>query len=787
MAEPSDGTQPFADGSGDAVGFGELLPDDAWLRRVRAAVQPLGLGRLGPYELLDQVACGAQGIVYCARDTRVDRVVALKRLTAGRFATARQQRRFERELEATAALRHPHVVSIDRYEIIGGQPLLSMEWIDGVTLDRWTRPEGTRKGLDDILGVFRMICDAVEYAHQHGVIHRDLKPGNILVVEEAVGGYGGAATEKREASSVSVLGIPRSSGACPKVLDFGLAVLADDGPLTERFTATSEFVGTPAYAAPEQVRGDRAAIGICTDIYALGVLLYEMLAGRLPFSESGGLAGLFDAIRAEDAPPPSRWSPDVSADLDAIVLKALAKEPSQRYQSVGAFSADLGHVAAGEPVEARHTHRGYAIRLLLRRHRFALIAAAAGVALLAAWAATLSVMYARQGRLLAEVTAARDESQGLQRTFGHLMTNVAELGRGADLALRREVLDGAAKTAEADLSGRLAAWAEAEDAIGRTYQQLGLYEEAERRLRAALASRIALYGHEHREVATSLTHLACLLSDRSRGVEADPLFREALAMRRRLLGDEHPEVAESMHHVAIVLQSREEYEAAVAMHRQTLDLQQRLLGPDHPDIALSLTGLGYAYFNLRDYTEAEKCFRAALEMRLRLVAEPNRDVAGCRVDLGKALYEQGRLEEAEPILRSALATFRQLLGPVHDNTAWAAHRLGLVLTARGSFDEAEALLREALATYRQTLGEETAYTGFVLESLAELLAETNRNAEALSALRDAERIFAAQAHQSIPIERVRTRLAQLASQSAKPGDSAGSSEKPDSDPSLAPG
>jgi eukaryotic-like serine/threonine-protein kinase len=764
MAEPLDGTQPSADDSSDAVGFGELLPDDAWLRRVQAAVQPLGLGRLGPYELLDQVARGAQGIVYRARDTRVDRVVALKRLTAGRFATARQQRRFERELETTAALRHPHVVSIDRYEIIDGQPLLSMEWIDGVTLDRWTRPrpEGKRKSLDDILGVFRMICDAVEYAHQHGVIHRDLKPGNILVVEESVGGYGGATAETREASSASGLGIPRPSGACPKVLDFGLAVLADDGPLAGRVTATSEFVGTPAYAAPEQVRGDRAAIGICTDIYALGVLLYEMLAGRLPFSEGGGLAALFDAIRAEDAPPPSRWSPDVSADLDAIVLKALAKEPAQRYHSVSAFSVDLGHVAAGEPAEARHTHRGYAIRLLLRRHRVALIAAAAGVALLAAWAATLSVMYARQGRLLAEVTAARDESQGLQRAFGHLLASVAELGRGADLSLRREVLDGAAKTAEADLGGRLTSWAEAEDTIGRTYQQLGLYEEAERHLRAALTSRIDLHGREHRDVATSLTHLASLLCDRARGAEAEPLFREALDMRRRLLGDEHPEVAESMHHLAIVLQSREEYEAAAAMHQQTLEVQRRLLGPDHADIALSLTGLGYAYFNLRDYAEAEKCFRAALEMRLRLVAEPQRDVAGCRVDLGKALYEQGRLDDAEPLLRSALATFRQLLGPVHDNTAWAAHRLGLVLTAQGRFDEAEALLREALAIYRQTLGEETEYSGFVLESLAGLLARTDRNAEALAALRDAERIFAAQPHQSIPLERVRSRLAQLA-------------------------
>jgi tetratricopeptide (TPR) repeat protein len=471
----------------------------------------------------------------------------------------------------------------------------------------------------------------------------------------------------------------------------------------------------------------------------------------------------------------------VSADLDAIILKALAKQPTQRYRSVDAFSADLGRVAAGEPVEARHTPRGYAIRLVLRRHRLALIAAAAGVTLLAAWAATLSVMYARQARLLTEVTAARDESQGLQRAFGHLLTNVAELGRGADLSLRREVVDRAAKTAEADLSGRPAAWAEAEDAIGRTYQQLGLYEEAERHLRAALASRIDLHGREHREVATSLTHLANLLGDRARGAEAEPLYREALDLRRRLLGDEHPEVAESMHHLAIVLQSREEYEAAVELHRQTLDLQRRLLGPDHADIALSLTGLGYALFNQRDYVEAEKCFREALAMRLRLVAEPQRDVAGCRVDLGKALYEQGRLEEAEPLLRSALATFRQLLGPAHDNSAWAAHRLGLVLTARGRFDEAEPLLREALAVYGQTLGDETEYTGFVLESLAELLVRTGRRPEAISALHNAERIFAAQPHQRIPLNRVRSRLEQLLSPAAtegRPAESSGESWNP---------
>ncbi|MCK6455204.1 MAG: serine/threonine-protein kinase [Phycisphaerae bacterium] len=719
----------------DAHLLGESLPDDSWLERLRRAVRPVPLGRLGRYELLEQVAQGAQGIVYRAVDSRTGRIVALKRLRAGQFATPLQQRRFERELEATIDLQHSGIVAIREYDVIDGQPILAMEWVTGQPIDRWAwrGDRISRQPLPEILRVFHDVCAAVQHAHQRGVIHRDLKPGNILV----------------------------DFDGRPHVLDFGLALRTLDSQAASRFTATSEFVGTPAYAAPEQVRGDRESIDVRTDVYALGILLYEMLSGRAPFAEEQNLAALFDAIREDDPAPPSHRNGDVHPDLDAIVLKAISKDRARRYQSVDALSADLKRHQSGEPIEARRSQPGYALRVMLRRHRGLLAIAGVTIVVLAAWVLTLSRMYARQTQMLAQVSDARQESERAQATLERLLLSVAEFGRGADLELRRYVLAEAQRSADEELRDNPAAWATAQDAIGRTYQRLALYDDAERCVRAALEQRIALHGREHADVATGLTHLGEILRDRARGAEAEPLFREALAIRQRLLGPDHPEVAESLYHIGIVLQSRGEHQAAAQTHRTSLDMQMRLLGPSHPSIAQSYTGLGYAHFNLREFAIAEDCFRRALAMRIQLHDEDHRDVAGARIDLGKTCFERGRLDEAETLIRAALATFRRLFGSRHDNTAWAAHRLGVVMTATGRFDEADTLLHESLETYRVTLGSENIYTAFVEESLAELALRQGRTDEAVAHLRESERILRTLPHQDDVLRRVRARLAEL--------------------------
>ena len=324
-------------GETDLEGFGLDLPEGEWLARLRS-VRPVSVPeRLGSFEVLEEVARGAQGVVYRARQSATQRLVALKRLHGGALSAPAPRVRFEREVEAEAALHHPNIVSVYGIEIVDGQPLLAMEWIDGVPVDRWCTLE-----LGPRLELFLKIAGAVHHAHQRGVVHRDLKPSNILV----------------------------DPAGEPHVVDFGLAKFlrprAGDGP---PLTGTRDFLGTPSYAAPEQVRGEHEAVDVRTDVYALGVVLYEMLTGRNPFQERQDLGALLDAIRHEEPLRPSSVARGLDRDLDAILLRALAKDQDGRYASVDAFASDVRRYLAGEPVEARGAAFGYVLRKQFRRHR----------------------------------------------------------------------------------------------------------------------------------------------------------------------------------------------------------------------------------------------------------------------------------------------------------------------------------------------------------------------------------------------------------------------------------
>ncbi len=685
--------------------------DEVWLRRLREVERPIALGEIGPFELLEEVGRGAQGIVYRARQPHTRRIIAVKRLLSGTFASMTNRARFVREMEAAVAINHPHIVRVYGMEIVDGQPLLALEWIDGVAVDQWawTGPGGRRSAVD-ILTTFVRLCEAVHHAHQRGVIHRDLKPSNILV----------------------------DADGAPHVLDFGLAKLiapraGDSGGLT----LTQDFVGTPAYAAPEQVRGEHDAVDVRTDVYALGAILYQMLTGRLPFESGGNLAELLDAIREVDPTRPSSVKGDLNRELDAIVLKAMAKEMGRRYSSVDALAADLRRYLAGEPIEARGDRRWYVLGKTLRRYRVPVAASALFVAVLTASSGWLSVMYSRQGRLLTDVVSARDaeararrNAQKQQTVLQQMLTAVSEIGRGADLPLRQALLDEAARKVESELTDEPEALAAALDAIGQTYQSLALYDEAERHLRAALDLRSRLFGRMHPEVAASLSHLAQLLTDQNKVGEAEPLIRESLAIHRSLLGHEHPDVAEGINSLGLVLQSQRRYGEAEALHRQSVAMYQRLYGSDHAAIAFGLAHIANSYMNRADYATAEVYSREALAMYERLFGSEHRDSAGAKINLAKVLYNQGLHGEAEPLFREAIAFYRGLLGNEHDNVAWGLHRLGVLLHARGEYVEAENALRESLAIYRKCFGEDDPFVALVCDSYGTLLMDMGKFVEA---------------------------------------------------------
>ncbi|HUN82196.1 MAG TPA: serine/threonine-protein kinase, partial [Phycisphaerae bacterium] len=278
--------------------------------------------RIGGYRLLREIHRGGQGIIYKAVHVATRRIVAIKMLAAGSLASPRQRNRFEREIEIIAGLRHAHLVTLfETLELPDARTAFAMEFVDGLPLDQWI--EQSAASLDGKLRLFMTICDAVAYAHQHGIIHRDLKPGNILVDHDGR----------------------------PHILDFGLAKALGSDQFNQ--TQTGEFLGTFAYAAPEQVQGDPQQIDTRTDVYALGMILYEMLADCRPYPESGPLSEMLRFITRVDPPRPSTLKSGLDDELDTIVCKALAKDPARRYHSVAALSADIQHYLDGQPLDAK--------------------------------------------------------------------------------------------------------------------------------------------------------------------------------------------------------------------------------------------------------------------------------------------------------------------------------------------------------------------------------------------------------------------------------------------------
>src|SRR6185436_2554793 len=336
----------------DLAPFG--FESESWLANLSASEAVAPLGRLGGYELLGEAGRGGQGIVFRARQPGTNRTIAVKRLLGGGLATAAARRRFEREIEAVTALSHANIVTVYGVETVEGVPLLAMEWIDGRPVTEWA--DGLQR--HEVLRAFLAVCEAVQHAHQRGVLHRDLKPSNVLVDAEGR----------------------------PRVLDFGLAKLASAGGAT--ISESGAFVGTPAYSAPEQLRGEE--VDTRADVFALGAILHELLTGRRAHGD-----GPRDAASAPARP--SSFVRSIPRELDAIVLQALAEERDERYQSVDALAADLRRHMAGEAVLAHPPGALYHLRKLVARHR---LASALAAALLAA---TVSYAFhaSRQARLLA--------------------------------------------------------------------------------------------------------------------------------------------------------------------------------------------------------------------------------------------------------------------------------------------------------------------------------------------------------------------------------------------------
>ncbi|MEA2604988.1 MAG: eukaryotic-like serine/threonine-protein kinase [Acidobacteriota bacterium] len=646
-------------------------------------------GRVGPYRLLRRIGSGGMGTVYLARrDEHYKRLVAVKVLRSD-LESSEARHRFRAERQILARLEHPNIARLyDGGSAEDGRPYLVMELVEGLPVDRYC--DRHRLTVDQRLDLFRRICAAVQYAHQHLLVHRDLKPGNILVTPEGE----------------------------PKLLDFGIAQQL--GPEDAgKATLSGLRAMTPLYASPEQVRGE--AVTTASDVYSLGVLLHELLAGRSPYRVAGrGGPDLEAAVLEEEPEPPSRIlfrpaepSPESIAevrctrpaalarrlrgDLDQIVLRALRKDTESRYTSVALLSQDLENHLALRPVAARPKTVLYRTGKLVRRHRTAVV----GAVLAALLGSGLLTSFVVQGR---RVARERDKAR---YTLAFLTTTFKQAdpyhSRGERLTAR-EMLDEGADRAIRELASQPDVQAALMDSIGEVALGLGRYDQAEPLLERALALRRKVFGPQSLEVAESLEHLGLLKQERSESTAAEALLRQSLALRRRLLGDGDLAVAKTLNELGSLLVDKMRIAEAEGLHQEALAIAHQVEGPVGPTVADSVLYLAKARKELGDLDAAERLFRQGLAIERRALGPEDPRLYRDQTTLGEILNDAGKYQAAEALLRQSLAVQQRILGREHPDVVTTLNDLGVVAQRLGRFVEAEVIDREVLQIARAQFG-----------------------------------------------------------------------------------
>jgi serine/threonine protein kinase/tetratricopeptide (TPR) repeat protein len=676
--------------------------------------------QIGPYRLVRKLGEGGYGIVYLAEQTEpLRRRVALKVIKPG-MDTRQVIARFEAERHALARMDHPGIAKVfEAGATATGRPYFVMEMVEGPRITDYCNERGlpTRARLD----LFIEVCRAVQHAHQKGIIHRDLKPSNILVAFQ-------------------------DGKPAPKVIDFGIAKATQE-PLTNEtlWTSYQQLLGTPAYMSPEQAGLGEIDVDTRSDIYALGVLLYELLTGHTPFAKKellhAGVEEMRRVIRETEPPKPStklsqelasaphkshtshkspsepesassgrisqvkELIPRVRGDLDWIVMKCLEKDRGRRYESASGLARDVERHLNDEPVTAAAPGTLYLLGKFVRRHRVGLAMAASLVLLLAAGilASTWQAVRATRAEQASRTQAAK--SQQVVRFLTDMLDGVEpSKALGRDTKMLREILDHTARRVGQELNQQPEVQAELLNTLGNVYRELGEYAKADAMLRQALALRKSVFGEKDPRVADSLHDLGALLSDQGKPAEAEALFRQALAMRRELLGNEGPEVANSLDALGVALSGQSRFPEAEEIHRQALALRKRLFGEEHLDVAASMHNLASALLWEGKRSEAETSFRQVIAMRKKLLGNEHPLLAMTLGNLATTLWWENKFPEAEKVCRETLDMQRKLLGDEHPDVATALHNLARVLQSEGKLAEAESLYRQALQIREKRLG-----------------------------------------------------------------------------------
>ncbi len=755
--------------------------------------------RIGPYKLLQLIGEGGFGSVFMAEQEKpVTRKVALKVIKLG-MDTKAVIARFEAERQALALMDHPNIAKVlDAGATPEGRPYFVMELVKGEPITRYCDQNGL--DITERLELFAQVCRAVQHAHAKGIIHRDLKPTNVLV------------------------GL-QDGRARARVIDFGIAT-ATERRLTEKTLVTEfrQLIGTPEYMSPEQASGG-VDIDTRTDVYSLGVLLYELLTGQTPFDPAALRSAAFaemqriirevepeapstrlskardmlPAIAARRRLEPQRLNDLVRGELDWIVLRALEKDRSRRYESAGNFAADVERFLSGHAVEAAPPSRAYRVRTFVRRHRAGVLAAGMVVAALvggfgvAVWQAAVAARERNIARLAAEeARTARDDAEKRRAETQAVADFQASQLRGVDLRamasrLREDLLASArrgtarARLGESEIEQRQAQLAalvgdanlvdvsrrtldsavlsRAADAarasfqdqplvragllftIADTMSRLGLFQSAAPIMEESVEIRRRLLGDTHPATLDAEAKFAAILADVGSLQRAEDLLRDVLVRQRRRGLEGELAAVDAMNDLALVLRRRGRFTEAERLCKDVIEAHERLHGPDDPRTLSAVSNLGLFLMGRGMHRESEECFRRAVDGFTKLYGEHHADVYIAMANLGIALRNQNKLEDAEAITRKAYNGRRALQGDDHPDTLRTLSNLGHVLQVMGRYDEAIDILRHAADRRRQILGDEHHEALESMRDLGLALRRVGRHAQAEPVLRQTRQAY----------------------------------------------